>query len=288
MIFEGYDLYSDGEVAASLFLKECDLYTSALHSDQRYVKEGYEKVVHRLVSRSKAYVKLNCKVIDVNPEESLHKLETTQGDFYAKNVVYALPLPAIQELSENSPNCISNERKELFKSVKVIPLFKVFLEWDRQPGKKQWWEEMNHWEGKSTTDHMIRQAHYYDHEDILIYNSGKPAEALNKEFTADTGAAAHKIFDFLKEMHSNDTIPEPDWESTIFKYWPDGSHHWLVDVDIYPTMEKILIGTKGSEEDKSIFVCGDAFSIHQGWVMGCVQTANTCLKAMQDRGLLRT
>lgn len=285
MKFTGYDLFSDEEVSAALFLREGSLYNSSLSDDQRFVKEGYEIVAQKLAKRSKATIKYSCKVQGCEAVDGVHKIETSTGDFFAKNVFYALPLPALQEIAKQNPTSIPESRVKLFDTIKNIPLFKAFIEWDRTPGKKQWWEEMNHWEGKSTTDNIVRQVHYYDHEDILIYNSGKYAEELNAKFEQDSSAATLEVVEFLKEMHSNDQIPKPDVDSTIFKYWPDGSHKWKVGVDIYPTMRKVLYGGDDAE-DKGIYICGDAFSIHQGWVMGCVQTVDECLKVIANRGRL--
>lgn len=283
--YTGYDIFTDDEVASSLFVREGALYNSTMSDDQRYVKEGYEIVAKKLAKKSKATIKYNCKVFGSQRVDDLHKVDTSTGDFFARNVVYALPLPALQEIVKENPNSIPPERVKLFDSIKNIPLFKAFIEWDRTPGKKQWWEEMNHWEGKSTTDNIVRQVHYYDHEDILIYNSGKYAEELNAKFEKDSSAATKEIVAFLKEMHNNDQIPDADVDSTIFKFWPDGSHKWKVGVDIYPTMKKVLYGGD-DPEDNSVYICGDAFSIHQGWVMGCVQTVDACVKILANRGKL--
>ena len=249
------------------------------------MKEGYEIVAKKLAKRSKAYIKYNCKVFGSERVDDLRKIDTSTGDFFAKNIIYALPLPALEELVKESPTSIPQERVKLFGSIKNIPLFKAFIEWARTPGEKQWWEEMNHSEGKSTTDNPVRQVHYYDHEDILIYNSGKYADQMKAKFEEDSSAATLEVVEFLKVMHSNPQIPAPDVDSTIFKYWPDGSHKWKVSVDIYPTMEKVLYGSD-EPEDKGVYICGDAFSLHQGWVMGCIQTVDDCLEKMANRGRL--
>ena len=53
--------------------------------------------------------------------------------------------------------------------VEAMPLFKVFLVWERS-----WWGD-NFPHGKSTSDLDIRQCHYYSGHKLLVYCSGEYA-----------------------------------------------------------------------------------------------------------------
>ena len=234
--------------------------------------------------RARATVKYRCKALGSEVVDGLRKVYTSRGEVMAKNVIYALPLPALKALISEHPTSVPEGRARLMDSVKTIPLFKAFIEWPREENSEQWWESMNLSEGNSTTDQLARQVHYYDNEDILIYNSGSYADQLNEKFKEDRLAATREVVDFLKEMHNNQDIPDPDGDKTIYKYWPDGSHKWKVGVDVYAAMETILYGSQSEVDDEGVYICGDAFSLHQGWVMGCVQTVEACIEVMDKRG----
>ena len=280
-------MFSDDDVSGALFLREHHLFELDLDAGQYMVHEGYDLVVEMLTIRGRANIKLNCTVHGSEPVDGVRKIFTSNGDIFAQNIIYALPLPALKRIVEEHPASLPEGRTRLLDSVKTIPLFKAFIEWHREKGKKQWWEEMNFTEGLSTTDELYRQVHYYDSEDILIYNSGKYANELNEKFQKDTNAATSEVVQFLKEMHSSKDIPDPEEEDTIFKFWPDGSHKWKVDVDVHAVMSKILYGSHENVDDEGCYVCGDAFSLHQGWVMGCVQTVDACIEVLDKRGRLR-
>jgi len=134
--------------------------------------------------------------------------------------------------------------------------------------------------GKSATDLQIRQCHYYDENDILFYNSGPNAVYWQQQFEYDEKAAARKIFEQCKELHKTKIkdMPEPIWENTLYKFWPDGSHKWKVNVDVFDSMKTICHGKK---DGSRLFLCGDAFSSYQGWVVGAIQTADICWEELK-------
>jgi hypothetical protein len=130
----------------------------------------------------------------------------------------------------------------------------------------------------------------------LVYNSGKYATIWNERFEEDPEAARRLMFDMIRLLHNDPDTPEPDWAQCIHKYWANGSHKWIKHADVTRLVSLIAADRmfgKGYDAaagddaaagaDTSVFVCGDAFSSYQGWTLGCVETADICLSAMEAK-----
>jgi monoamine oxidase len=80
----------------------------------------------------------------------------------------------------------------------------------------------------------------------------------------------------VKLVHGMDDIPEPvaacyqDW--TVAPYG-GAVHHWQVGVESDDAMAAVLKPIP----DLDLFVCGEAYSRHQGWVEGALETAEAVL-----------
>ncbi|GBG32005.1 L-amino-acid oxidase [Hondaea fermentalgiana] len=285
--YSGYDIFSDESVAASVFVQEGILYGPELDEDQHYVREGFEEVVKRMAKASEAEVRLNAKVSAIaEPDaEGFSALSVRENGapvtLRAKRVIIGLPQDAAMKLAKRSP-ALTGERLDLIcNAVKLIPLFKVFLEFDLPDSSDVWWREAGFKYGKSTTDLEVRQIHYYDREDLLCYASGKYAEYWDREFRANWRNAAHEVYDQIKDMHGEHAAkaPEPIWDNTIFRFWNNGSHKWRKGVEIGAALHTICHGgTSAMEPSQSpILLVGDAFSTQQGWVAGAIETSDLAL-----------
>jgi len=290
--YSGYDLLDD-DVTASLQVAEGVLYGSSLSDDQCYIREGYQEVCKRLADKCKAKVLLNTTVKSVkyapDGKTRMLKCEGLSGkrNVSAKVVVLSLPRnPAEKLLKSKGSKGISKDRVSVLDAVKVFPLFKCFVEWERVPGKKQWWKELGFLQGKSTTDLNIRQLHYYDNEDLLVYSSGEYAVKWDKEFQKSPLKAKMKVLKMIKTVHNVTDIPDPDFEQTIYKYWPNGSHKWRKGVDVEKSAKLYAVGKDNNTDDATLYLCGDAMSQHQGWTMGCIQTVDMCFEAMKKRNVI--
>merc|ERR1711957_909229 len=121
---------------------------------------------------------------------------------------------------EGLDGIISPGRLAAIRASKPISLFKCFLDF-----KEPWWRKHGFLHGKSTTDTDVRQIHYYDENDLLIYVSDGDggnvgldhASRWNTEMTTDRTAALHRMFEIVKKVHMDVGVPEedisePDWE----------------------------------------------------------------------------
>ena len=85
--------------------------------------------------------------------------------------------------------------------------------WQDYCAADAWGEGLKH--GKSTTDLSCRQIHYYDDEDLLIYNSDGPVE--EEEYA--TGWHKHFLEDEAKGRQQGDP------GSAMRKMWEQALHN---------------------------------------------------------------
>jgi hypothetical protein len=170
---------------------------------------------------------------------------------------------------------ISNERIEMIKYIKPFPLFKCFLKWDAD---KIWWGKNKEFsQGKSTTDLIVRQVHYYNDEDILIYNSNNYAKKLYDIFNENSANGILTVYNDIIEIHNID-IPEPNFNYVLYKYWKEGSHKWRVGSDILLFTKNI---PDGKTDNSNIYIVGDSFSEFQGWIIGAIKSVDIAFEKLQ-------
>lgn len=274
--YSGYDLYPN-DVQASIPIALSNLYSSTL--DECYVKEGIDQVAIRLFEKANVEFMLNTEVRKITKEDDykiVHMINVNGNVDSIKTKFISLSGTTSQVQHMISNKIISQNRVNMCKYSKGIPLFKVFLQF---PKKHKWWgENTNFKEGKTTTDLDIRQLHYYDDEDILIYNSSTYATKLNNLFSTNLNTATNKVLNDIRKIHG-DNIPNPESKFTVYKYWNEGSHKWKIGADILEYEKEILNGLK----DKSnIFIVGDAFSRYQGWIIGALGTAKKVFHLLDE------
>jgi len=298
----GYDTFNDPTVMSALFFYEGKLYGANLDHDQHYVQEGFEEVIHRMVDRSKGLeIRRNHEVVVVKKKnkDGLHTVKFYKTipagkdgnrqprsekafveQLHGKAVILAVPQKDIIEMLDSLP--IKGGRKKVLQdSVTTIPLFKCFIEWPRVEGKEPWWREAKFLHGKSTTDMEIRQLHYYDREDLLVYCSGRYARHWDSVFRRDWKEGVKKMLAQIKTLHGVDELPEPDWDQVIWRFWPTGSHKFKTGVNVREALQKATVQQDRSAPDAEVYIVGDAYSEHQGWVYGALQTSDLALSQIQ-------
>lgn len=245
----------------------------------------------------------------------------TRVVFRAKRVLVSVAANQAAAFNKGTGLPVSKTRKAMMQGSVSLPLFKCFLQWDDDA---VWWGQHHRLpsgakspflHGKSTTNGRCRQVHYYDQEDLLIYNSNQHARYWNEQFLNDPAKAARDMFESVRSLHSHvtvssvdgaggamrlaedtalsstlppgeltstiseETIPEPDFAKTLHRYWPSGSHKWRVGADVPASIATI---PDGKADGSNIYVAGDAFSAYQGWVLGAVQTVDAAVPLLLD------
>jgi len=295
--YTGYDLYHP-DVTAAIWVNDGVLYGA----DDKYhdfVKEGFQMLVEELLPDN--VVMMNTRVTELQWAEEgtivLAEVKNRYGQlvstwrFKARKVVIGMDAKALRRI-KGLGSVIDEERMACIHQSKPIPLFKCFLEFPKPcVGKKQpWWQKVGFLGGKSTTDRAIRQIYYYDNEDILIYNSDgateetKFASYWNNVFREDGKNGYSQIMRQLKDMHKGHHMfkskkffssDEPVYSYCAHKYWPAGSHKWMIGANVRHCIDII---TDGTRDKSNVFIVGDAFSDMQGWTEGAVKTSLMAFK----------
>jgi len=277
LAYSGYNLYHE-DVQSSIYVHDGEFYGSDM-SHHHFVKQGYMELVTRLKAASGVETRIATKVTEIRKEGSTIIATLSSGQQVAAhtNVILAMTAKELQKIG--GWDCIvAPARVSAIQSCKPIPLFKCFMDF-----KVPWWQKHGFMHGKSTSDTDVRQIHYYDNEDLLIYVSdgdgrndgGDYASRWGAKFAADRGSALREMFDIIKKVHVAVGVPEsdiiePNWDDCVHKYWEAGSHKWKKGADITECIRAI---TDGSSDGSQIYIAGDAFCDMQGWVEGAINTA---------------
>ena len=228
---------------------------------------------------------------------------------HAHKVILAMPRRSLELLEQVGPLFDSNNSavRTLVKSVDGISLFKLFLCYPFP-----WWEAAGVTQGRSLTDLPIRQCYYWGVDGEQT--GGNPAntnavalasydDALNTEFWAGyRNREKHVLFPNqgdspgmrweehkaskgmvdeahrqLMELHGLKWAPPP--YAAAFRDWSDdpfggGVHLWKIHEKSWEVIPKML----QPEPSVPVYVCGEAYSRHQTWVEGALETAEMVLQ----------
>ena len=128
--YSGYDLYPN-DVQASIPLALSHLYGSSLDGGQFYVKEGIDQIAIRLFEKANVEFMLNTEVRKITKEDDykiVHIIDVNGNVNLIKSKFISLSGTTSQVQSIISNEIISQNRVNMCKYSKGIPLFKAFLQ----------------------------------------------------------------------------------------------------------------------------------------------------------------
>jgi hypothetical protein len=226
----------------------------------------------------------------------------------AEKVVLAMPRRSL-ELVNWEPFARDEEVRERIGSVISQAAFKIFLAYPYP-----WWRVLGLQAGRSITDMPLRQTFYFQTEGeqpggdpandnslmMVSYNdlgsvpfwkaleegdpflgepnpfnpAGTPRPANGFPITRQMVEAAHSQ---VREVHGLEFVPKP--YAAAYHDWSDdpyggGWHAWKAGFEFWKIMPRMRQPVPG----ENVFVCGEAYSINQGWVEGALQTAELMLE----------
>jgi len=259
----GYDSeFIELNAYSALNMFEKDLFSS----DQYYSLQGgvsllIEKLQSKLQQKDNVTIKMNKQVIDINDRMVLLSGNET---FYFKYLLCAIPqksllqLPYLKSLSS-------------LNSVKEIPLLRIYAKY---PEKDVWFKGIQ----RTTTDNILRHIIPIDPAKGLImisYTDNHLAEAWRNAYTNGEEFLIKMLHKEIKSLYDIDP-PAPEFIS--FDYWANGFHVWKPGSDSSKISSEIIRPIP----DKNIFICGESFSLKQGWIEGALET---CYKVASSLNL---
>lgn len=273
--YSGYNSNLDN-TQISTWLYEKNFYNTVDKDKQYYVVNGMISFVKKLFDHSNAEIVYNTKAITIEKDKTGYTIVTTINSKYelkkykCRHLFLGITSSQFQGLNAYKKIPISPMRMSMIYESVAIPLFKVFLKWDKD---HIWWGKDKYKTGKSTTDLLIRQVHYYNDEDILVYNTGKYATEIYYKFLDNPDKAAFEVYKQIERIHQME-IPPPNFAYTTFQYWPEGASNWLIGTDVNRNVEII---PNGSLDNSNIYIVGDCFSKYQGWIIGAMNSVDVAL-----------
>ncbi|MEM7677470.1 MAG: FAD-dependent oxidoreductase, partial [Myxococcota bacterium] len=228
----------------------------------------------------------------------------TEYEVIANHTILAIPPRAFELIDDDSIVFASEQFLTDLRSVRGIAASKIFLVYP-----EPWWESIKECPGRlspnetrlmmSYTDMPLRLCYYmgsevstgasllmasYADELSVLYWSPYVSPPSKWTRRGDFGAQSSNDMERLIEeinrqlslVHGVD-IPKPisavycDWSSDPFGA---GVHQWNPRVVSWEAIKRIRKPLKNS----NILICGEAFSDHQGWVEGAINTAELVLQ----------
>jgi monoamine oxidase len=224
----------------------------------------------------------------------------------AKCVILAMPRTALEQIEWDQWEKNDFLRKNL-RSVLNQPAMKILLVYDYA-----WWKSLGILYGRSITDLPIRQtlyftskedtdpkitkkrpalllASYNDIETIPFWKGLSYVEDESELFSGPAGYQATKEMikeanEQIEEMHDFEEMLNPiaaayfDWSVNPFGA---GWHCWKPNYRFWEIARKMCHPV----ENEKVYICGDAYSLAQGWSEGALETAEQVLTEHLDEPL---
>jgi monoamine oxidase len=218
------------------------------------LKEGFSELCKRMLSKMKITKLLNHKVSNIKRVDDLFQVD----DILAKKVIFTIPpkylkFPILKPLFP------------LFNSVLSSPLLRIYAQYP----EPYWFKGLNSMVTDDVSKHIIP---IRDGLIMIAYADGEYIKPFFKNGKMKKISELKKIIsDELNNLFPHLTIPAP----TYFKpyLWEVGYHSWKSKYNSHK-----VINTLSSID--GIYICGEAFSLKQGWVEGALLSAEKVVKSI--------
>lgn len=221
--------------------------------------------------------------------------------FGARHVVLALPRRSLELLDPDSFIFTQQFRDDLAR-VTPEPAGKIFLWYDQD-----WWSALGLSSGPSITDLPLRQCYYFGTETadpgargagllMASYHDGPAVDFWSGYFSfsaqtlpppplANRGgflqalAPSQIMIDELtRQLSALHQVEVPRPHTALYRNWtadPYGAawHFW----NPHNRSWEVIPRVRRPVPDANVYVCGEAFSSNQGWVVGAINTAERVL-----------
>ena len=202
----------------------------------------------------------------------------------ADRVILTPPVPALQRLATRSPALEMQPFQRVFDAVEGFPAMKLYLWYPRA-----WWRPTIS-AIRTVTDLPVRKVFYLDNGDegpamlLAMYTDGRDVDPwLDLARSASEGSPAPpamlaEVQRCLREMHPEVGELSAPIGSALMHWGADPEdvslHFWRAGA----VSDEVLAIAPQPEPSLQIYLAGEAFSRHQAWVEGALESADSALE----------
>ncbi len=296
----GYDDWIESESG----LDELDYFF--IHDDEskpfRTIAGGYQRLPLTLAAQAAklgAGIATKMRLTSLVPEGARYRLTVRdssgrQTALTASRVILALPRRALERIDDFPEKRADRRFAGLVASVTPIPACKSLLLYHRP-----WWRDHGIVEGRSITDMPARQFYCLGSETTRLPGEDANGYGVLMAYSDMTNVATWKHLvpgadpsgftklsgdtALSKEVHREATLVLGKTDAmplaAIFQDWSvdpygGGWHYYALGRDGLADSAAMLKPLPGRE----LYVCGEAYSLAQGWVEGALERAETMLQ----------
>lgn len=216
------------------------------------LKEGLGELCQRMVKDIKGKGILKHRVKSIERKGSLFNVD----GYLAKRVIVTIPPSLFKQFP------ILHPYHEIVSNLRNGPLLRVYAKYPKE------WTDTFH---VMTTKHLLR--HIIPIRDGIVMIAYVEDADIKPFLTKGKLKSDKELRRILREELKrifNEDVPEPEWVRPYL--WSIGTHAWLPG----PSSKWL----KNLPEIENLYVCGEAFSHHQAWVEGALESADSLIKVI--------
>jgi monoamine oxidase len=243
------------------FLKSVDGFDETFYR----MENGLSQIIKALVAHLGSVVKVKHRLANISYKRGLFELTINNKLYKARTVILATPKASLVNIP------YMQKYSSLLESVTSNCYIRVYAVYPKSKGGKVWFHNID----QVTTDLVLRKVIPIDKDKGLIevsYCDDRGARVLNNaNIKGHLQDVVHKN---LLRIFPEKNIPKPKYFRAHF--WDAGTHSWLPHVDSDTISQKVL----QPDDRKKLYVVGESYSQHQGWIEGALSTCQHLFKVM--------
>ena len=260
----GYDaefMKMNAKITLELFKNDYGIDTSYF-----ILENGLNQIIDKmetLVNRKKYItIKKKEKLLEIYNNNSIL---TDNNTYNYDNLILAIPHKELIKINIFA-------ELDLLNAVEEVPLLRIYAKYPVNDGKV-WFKNIK----RTITNNYIRHIIPIDYENgliMIIYIDSEYAEMWNDSIISNNKSVIDRLHKEIKILFK---IEPPEPEYIKYYYWNNGLHVWKPGYNPQKLYKEILKPFK----DELIFVCGESFSLQQGWIEGALETTYDVLEKIK-------
>jgi len=246
-----------------------NLFTEDFGRDTTYycLKNGLGQLINKmekLINREKYItIKKKEKLLEINNDNTI----ITDIDTYTyENLILTIPHKELKQIS------ILNEL-DILNAVEEVPLLRIYAKYPLDDDGNIWFKNIK----RTITNNYIRHIIPIDYEKGLImisYVDSEYADMWNDSVISNNKQVIDRLHKEIKNLFK---IEPPEPEYIKYYYWSNGLHVWKPGYDPDKLYNQIL----KPFDNELLFICGESYSMKQGWIEGSLETSYDILEKVK-------